>query len=1314
MLGVAALVASMAPLGCVAPNGAPCGDGSLCGAGLACAPSGGCADEDQLAACEGRGEGDECSLAGIGTGACRADLCVVTGCGDGVLDDGEACDDGNSDDTDGCTRACAAATCGDGFTQAGEACDEGAANGDDRACTAACVVATCGDGKQQVGVEVCDLGAGNSDGGACTSGCDDATCGDGLTWLGVEGCDDGNDVDDDDCTDACALPTCGDGLIQSGEACDDGVANGDDRACTLACEAASCGDGRLWAGQEACDAGAANADTGACTLACEVATCGDGHEWAGVETCDDGNETSGDGCRDDCRKVELCGDALVDLGEACDDGNGNTVDGCDACGATTWSAEALLAGGTSALERGLSEASGLDIIGDHLYVADSGNNQVLRVDLRDGLYQVVAGDGRRVSAGDGGRATSASLLYGGDVAVDGLGNVLIADGYAVRRVDHATGLIATMYQGVSTLGGLTVDGLGNVLVADAGGARVLRVDATTHAVTQVAGGGATLGDGGLATSAKLTYPSDVVVLPDGTLFISDYLGNRLRRVDPVTRIISTVVGDGSYSTTGDGGPGVLAGLANPRRLAVAAGGLFVTDNNGDKVRRLDLETGIITMVAYADAVAGVAAAGDDVYYGTSLAAWRVRAGNIERVAGSNAGGGASDGRPATAARLRTPRGVTLDAAGNLYLADRDNHRVRLIDAASGAMTTIAGNGSIGYAALGAQATASPLFFPTDVELDQDGDLLIADSSHRVLRVDLTTGVLTGFAGTGSFASTGDGGPALAATLMHPSALALDAAGNVFIGEGTGFRVRRVDRATGIITTVAGTGVAGDLGDGGPGTSARLGYVTAVAMRGTTLLIATDEADRVRQLDLGTGVIAAFAGTGVAGPAGDGGPATSAQLNGPVGLAVRPNGDVLIADQYNGRLRRVALATGTISTLAGTGEWTSGGDLGPAATATIGTPNGVTTDALGNAYVLDLVGIAVRRIDAATGVIQTIVGAIDPPDVGPAAIARLESPRAVIAMGDDLLIASGTAGVVERLGANGLGVVVGRWPGAVATNLARVRPSTFGSVDGVAWDDAAGVVIISETTAHVLHVVTPVDPDDSMTWTIAVLAGGAAGYLDGPLATARFREPAGLWLDEATRVLYVADRGNHAIRAIDLPTSTVSTVAGTGATLGYFGDGGAATDALLYAPQAITRCGSSGDLYIADTGNHRVRRLEAGSGVITTVLGDGVAASSGQGTPATSFPVDTPMGLACDAAGNVYVASSTAMRLLPATIALGDSVGVVDGDGPVQTIYGAAPRDEFPASATSCLTAVLPIDEATLHVTDACSGLLVELWRQPAP
>src|SRR5262249_55142349 len=162
-----------------------------------------------------------------------------------------------------------------------------------------------------------------------------------------------------------------------------------------------------------------------------------------------------------------------------------------------------------------------------------------------------------------------------------------------------------------------------------------------------------------------------------------------------------------------------------------------------------------------------------------------------------------------------------------------------------------------------------------------------------------------------------------------------------------------------------------------------------------------------------------------------------------------------------------------------------------------------------------------------------------------------------------------------------------------------------------------------SSANRIHVVTLVDPNDATTWTIATLANaaGTVGFADGPAATALFRTPTGLYLDTAAHQLYVADIGNPVIRAIDPRTSTVGTIAGTPHTLGYFGDGGAATNALLYAPQAITKC-SNGDLFVADTGNERVRRID-GSGNITTVLGDGVAASSGEGSPASTFPVNAP-------------------------------------------------------------------------------------------
>jgi hypothetical protein len=204
----------------------------------------------------------------------------------------------------------------------------------------------------------------------------------------------------------------------------------------------------------------------------------------------------------------------------------------------------------------------------------------------------------------------------------------------------------------------------------------------------------------------------------------------------------------------------------------------------------------------------------------------------------------------------------------------------------------------------------------------------------------------------------------------------------------------------------------------------------------------------------------------------------------------------------------------------------------------------------------------------------------------------------------------------------------------------------------------------------------------------------------------------LGIRQSAETLYVADTGNHVIRAIDLSNgvvnATVTTIAGTPETRGFFGDTGLATAALLYQPQALTRC-TNGDLFIADSGNHRIRRIESGTNLITTVLGDGIAASSGQGTPARDLPVDEPLGLACDSFGNLYISSSSTVRMLPA-----DDNGIVDGTGAVQTIYGAPPRDTFPAVVSFCLTGITVVDDETLWVTDSCTGMLIELWRQPVP
>jgi cysteine-rich repeat protein len=244
-------------------------------------------------------------------------------CGDGELDPGEECDDGNTVDEDACTASCHKARCGDGIVHEGvEECDDGNDIAFD-ACTTDCRLPRCGDGILQAGEE-CDDG--NADpGDACTNSCMLARCGDGIVRTGVEACDDGNDVNDDGCTNDCALPSCGDGIVQPGEQCDDGnMSNADD--CLNTCLAASCGDGFVQRGVEACDDGDRD-DNDACLSDCTPARCGDGVVWLGREACDDGNDVDDDGCTTDCR-LPSCGDGIVQPGEECDDGNDSDTDAC--------------------------------------------------------------------------------------------------------------------------------------------------------------------------------------------------------------------------------------------------------------------------------------------------------------------------------------------------------------------------------------------------------------------------------------------------------------------------------------------------------------------------------------------------------------------------------------------------------------------------------------------------------------------------------------------------------------------------------------------------------------------------------------------------------------------------------------------------------------------------------------------------------------------------------------------------------------------------------------------------------------------------
>ena len=338
---------------------------------------------------------------------------------------------------------------------------------------------------------------------------------------------------------------------------------------------------------------------------------------------------------------------------------------------------------------------------------------------------------------------------------------------------------------------------------------------------------------------------------------------------------------------------------------------------------------------------------------------------ITTIAGTGAAVFSGDGGPATAAGVTSPFDLAVDGAGNIYLTDHMNYRVRKVWASSGSITTVAGTGVQGSSGDGGPATAAQLYTPTGIGLDSSGNLYIADYSACVVRkVTTATGLISTVAGTGTCAYNGDGRVGTATWLNNPYDVTVDAAGNLYVAEFTGSRVRKVAASTSIVTTFAGTGGLGYGGDGGAATSATLYNPTCLAADGSYLYIADTNNYRVRKVQLASGIIVTAAGTGIQGFSGDGGPATAARLNLPFGLAVDAAGSLYIADQFNQRVRKVSAGQNTITTVAGTGSVGFSGDGGPATAAALNYPQGVAVDAAGLLNIADTQNNRIRKVGPA--------------------------------------------------------------------------------------------------------------------------------------------------------------------------------------------------------------------------------------------------------------------------------------------------------------------------------------------------------------
>jgi sugar lactone lactonase YvrE len=299
----------------------------------------------------------------------------------------------------------------------------------------------------------------------------------------------------------------------------------------------------------------------------------------------------------------------------------------------------------------------------------------------------------------------------------------------------------------------------------------------------------------------------------------------------------------------------------------------------------------------------------------------------------------------------------VSASGNLFIAEARSSVIRKVNT-SGIINTVAGNGARGYSGDNGIATSAQLIWPNGIAVDIFGNFYIADSFTNRIRKVNTSGIITTVAGNGTSGYSGDEGPASGAQLNGPGGVAIDASGNLYIADAGNERVRKVSRS-GIITTAAGNGVRGYSGDNGPATSAQLFNPRNLAVDTSGNIYIADNNNVIRKVNT-SGIITTVAGTGAPGYSGDNGPASSAHLNGPEGMTVDASGNIYIADNFNNRIRKVNTG-GIITTVAGNGTSGYSGDKGPASGAQLNGPVGVAIDASGNLYIADGGNDRIRKV-----------------------------------------------------------------------------------------------------------------------------------------------------------------------------------------------------------------------------------------------------------------------------------------------------------------------------------------------------------------
>lgn len=673
----------------------------------------------------------------------------------------------------------------------------------------------------------------------------------------------------------------------------------------------------------------------------------------------------------------------------------------------------------------------------------------------------------------------------------------------------------------------------------------------------VAGSGSGIGDGGNALNAELKQPMGLALLSGGDLLVVDQGHNRIRRLGSS---VSTFAGSGV-----DGfqdGAASAAAFSSPAAIAVdASGSVYVADFGNNRIRKIEN-------------------------------------GQVSTIAGTGIDGYQGDGGLAVNAAFNYPQGLAMTPGGNLIIADTYNHLIRIYaprDSSEygffmpeGTVHRLAGTGTAGYK--DSTRLESQFNKPVAVAVDASGSVFVADSAnHRIRRIDVDGSVST-VAGNGSTVFNGDGDDALAASLDSPWGLAIDASGSLFVADSGHRRIRLITPGASI-STIAGTGVAGSSGDGGAAKDAQLGIPAALALSEDSLYVSDFGENRVRKITLSTGLITTVAGLVAA----DGTKALETRLASPLGVALAPDGKLLIVDTDRNLVRRLG-ADDTLSIVAGSGLPGFDGDGGDPKSALLNGPASAVYDSAGVLYVVDTTNKRIRAIGGASdvtafgvtipaGKIVTVAGGGDASKGEGKALAHTFSEPVDLAFtaAGDMLVTDATAnrvhkiargdGTISPFAGNGAAGFTGDNSAAVAAELQSPR--------GIAVD-ADGSVLIVDGQNHAVRRVK-----NGIITTVA--GNGSANFTgdNGPAMTAQLNGP---WdvAPDGNGGFYVTDSGNHAIRWVS-PGGIIITVAGTPKVPGFLGDGGAALAGRLSEPKGLVRS-NGGAIWFADTGNHRIRKL----------------------------------------------------------------------------------------------------------------------------